>query len=201
MKVLPIALVLALPVVAGCGQASNQSSLPFAGAQAIGSAPSVRAHPDSCLVHETGSQPTGGFIKVKNCGGHVARLYYGSGSSPVKVTTQGFTSNPGGVPVPAGETPVLFVQMNILPGPGPSSFTPPMVPPTSNRSRITGLVAGNTYKLYAYQGATLLGNFPMTLGTPNPSGTLIFTANPWSPLPLLPSLPPNSTVSFELTTP
>ena len=200
MKAFSRGLALALPLVAGCGQAFNQSTLP-SGAQS--SIPAVRAHPDSCAIHDNGTHATGGFLKMTSCGGSVARLFYGSGSAGnLKITTQGFTTNPGGVPVPTGETPVLFIQMVVLPqDPGPATFTAPTVPPNSNRSRITNIPTGNTYKFYAYSGITLLTGFPINLGSPNSGGTLFFTASPWSPLPLLPSLPPGSTINFELTKP
>ncbi len=204
MKVLPIALAFALPVVAGCGQALNQSSLP-SGAQSLGSAPSVRAHPDNCNVHDNGTRSAATtFLKVTTCGGMVGRLYYGPGSvGGLKIQTQGFTSNPGSVPVPAGETPVLFIQMHVLPqDPAPASFAAPVVPPNSNRSRITGVPTGNTYKFYAYDNSfTLIAGFPINLGSPTAGGTLFFTVNPWSPLPLLGSVPVGASVWFELTKP
>ncbi|MGB8519363.1 MAG: hypothetical protein WCD38_04305 [Candidatus Tumulicola sp.] len=204
MKVLPIALALAVPLVAGCGQALNQSSLP-SGAQALVSAPNVRAHPDNCNIKDvfTRSAVTS-FLKVTTCGGFIGRLYYGPGTTGgLKFTTQGFTSNPGGVPVPTGETPVLFIQLHVLPqDPAPASFTAPVVPPNSNRSRFTGVPIGNTYKFYAYDNSfTLIAGFPINLGSPTGGGTLFFSTSPWSPLPLLGTVPVGNNVWFELTKP
>ncbi len=204
MKVLPIALALAVPLVAGCGQALNQSSLP-PGAQSLGSAPSVRAHPDNCNIKDvfTRSAVTS-FLKVTTCSGFVGRLFYGPGSvGGLKFTTQGFATNPGGVPVPAGETPVLFIQLHVLPqDPAPASFTAPVVPPNSNRSRITGVPTGNTYKFYAYDNSfTLIAGFPINLGSPTTGGTLFFNTTPWSPLPLLGTVPVGNNIWFELTKP
>ncbi|HXM08062.1 MAG TPA: hypothetical protein VN936_11380, partial [Candidatus Acidoferrum sp.] len=114
--------------------------------------------------------------------------------------TQSSLSNPGGVPVPSGETPMLFVQQQVLPGdPGPANFTAPTVPPLGNRSKILGVPTG-TYQLFAYIGATLQSGFPINLGSPT-AGVLKFTASPWSPLPQLGTIPVGTTVSFELVTP
>ncbi len=204
MKLLPIAIALAVPFVAGCGQALNQSSLP-SGAQSLGSAPSVRAHPYNCNIHDDGTRSaTTSFLKVTNCSGFAGRLFYGPGTvGGLKITTQGFTSNPGAVPVPPGETPVLFIQMHVLPqDPAPASFAAPTVPPNSNRSRITGVPTGNTYKFYAYDNSfTPIGGFPINLGSPTAGGTLFFTASPWSPLPLVGTVPVGNNVWFELTKP
>lgn len=201
-KILSIGLVLALPAIAGCSQPSNQSSLPAAGAQPMHSATSLpRVHPDVCNYLSQGTSSSGGFLKWKICNGYVGHMTYGPGSAGnLKISTQPSTTNPGGVPVPAGETPVLFVQQQVLPqDPGPASFTPPVVPPNSNESRITGVPAG-TFKLYAYNGAVLQAGFPVNLGSPV-SGVLRFTAAPYSPLPILPSLPVGTTISFELVKP
>jgi hypothetical protein len=203
MKILPIAFALAVPLVAGCGQALNQSSLPSS-AQSLGSSPSVRVHPDNCNIHDAFTRSaTTSFLKVTNCSGFVGRLYYGPGSvGGLKFTMQGFTSNPGGVPVPAGETPVLFIQMHVLPqDPAPASFTAPTVPPNSNRSRITGVPTGNTYKFYAYDNSFTLLAGPINLGSPTAGGTLFFSASPWSPLPLIGTVPVGDNIWFELTKP
>jgi len=200
MKVLSIGLALALPALAGCGQPLNQSSLPAGGAQssAVGLA---RVHPDNCNYGSYGTSSAGGFIKWKTCGGYLGHMTYGPGTSGgLKISTQSSTTNPGGVPVPPGETPVLFTQMQVLPqDPGPATFTAPVVPPAANRSRITGVPAG-TYKLYAYNGLALQGGFPIVLGAPV-GGILYFSAAPYSPLPLLPTLPVGTTISFELVKP
>lgn len=203
MKILPIALALAVPLVAGCGQALNQSSLP-SGSQPLGSAPSVRAHPDNCNVHDVFTRSaTTSFLKVTNCSGFVGRLYYGPGTvGGLKFTTQAFTSNPGSVPVPAGETPVLFIQLHVLPqDPAPANFTAPTVPPNSNRSRITGVPTGNTYKFYAYDNSFTLIAGPINLGSPTAGGTLFFSTSPWSPLPLIGTVPVGNNIWFELTKP
>jgi hypothetical protein len=161
----------------------------------------MRAHPASCGYLSQGTSSSGGFLKWKACGGITARTTYGPGSvGNLKISTQPSLSNPGGVPVPAGETPVLFVQMQVLPGdPAPANFTPPTVPPPGNRSKIMGVPSG-TYQLYAYIGATLQSGFPINLGSPV-AGVLKFTASPWSPLPPLGTMPVGTTVSFELATP
>ena len=204
MKVLSIGLALALPVIAGCSQASNQSSLPSGGAQSMRSVGSLgRVHPDNCNFHSYGTSSGGGFIKWKQCSGYVGNMSYGPGSTGgLKIGTQAYLTNPTGmVPVPTGETPVLFVQMQVLPqDPGPATFTAPMVPPPTNKSTITGVPAG-TYKLYAYNSsAMLLAGFPINLGAPVGS-VLHFASPPHSPLPMLPTLPVGTTVSFELTKP
>ncbi len=194
MKLLRLGLVLVLPAVAACSQSANQSS----------SSPGLTpyAHPAStCAYLSQGTSSSGGFLKSMVCGGIKARMTYGPGSvGNLKISTQPSLSNPGGVPVPAGETPVLFVQMQVLPGdPAPANFTPPTVPPPGNRSKIMGVPTG-TYQLYAYIGTTLQSGFPINLGSPT-AGVLKFTASPWSPLPPLGTMPVGTTVSFELATP
>ncbi|HEX3671103.1 MAG TPA: hypothetical protein VHT92_05300 [Candidatus Cybelea sp.] len=203
MKVLSIGIAVALPVVAGCSQSVNQSSLPASGAAAIRStAGLVRIRPDNCSAGDGGASPSGGLIKWKTCGGYKGRMTYGPGTTGGKFLIYPSTTNPGGVPVPPGETPVLFVQQVADAfNAGPITFTPPAVPPLSNRARILGVPLGFTYRLYAFNGATLLAGFPIPLGTPNPPGTLIFTSPPYSPLPVLPPVAPSTTISFELATP
>ena len=202
MKVLSIGLALALPIIAGCSQASNQSSLPSGGAQSpqyVGN--QGRVHPDNCNFKNNGTSSSGGFIKWKQCGLMIGRLTYGPGSTGgLNISTQPYKLNPGSIPVPAGETPVLFVQMQVLPqNPGPATFTAPTVPPGTNKAKINGVPGGNTYKFYAYNGPVLQSGFPVVLGAPV-SGTLTFPA-PYSPLPLLPTLPVGTVISFELTRP
>ena len=203
MRVLSIGLALALPAIAGCGQASNQSSIPSGGAKSMQSVASLgRVHPDSCNFKSSGTSSSGGFIKWKVCSGIVGRMTYGPGSTGnLKIGTQAYTSNPGSVPVPAGETPVLFIQMQVLPqDPGPATFTAPTVPPGTNKAKINGVPSGATYKFYAYNGAVLQTGFPVILGAPV-AGVLTFNSPPHSPLPLLPTLPVGTVISFELTKP
>ena len=202
MKVFSVGLAVALPVIAGCSQSLNQSSLPASGAASVRStAGLIRIRPDNCNVGDAGASPNGGFIKWKSCGGYKGRMTYGPGTTGGKFPIYPSTTNPGGVPVPPGETPVLFVQQLADPdNAGPITFTAPTVPPLSNRARILGVPTGVTYKLYAY-GPALLTGFPIPLGMPNPSGVLIFTSPPYSPLPLLPPPAPGTTISFELVTP
>jgi hypothetical protein len=202
MKVLSIRLALALPALAGCGQSLNQSSLPSGGAQPSMQSAVRLAHvqPDNCNYGSYGTSSAGGFIKWKTCGGYLGHMTYGPGTSGgLKISTQSSTTNPGGVPVPPGETPVLFTQMQVLPqDPGPATFTAPVVPPGANKSRITGVPPG-TYQLYAYNGAVLQGGFPIVLGSP--VGGILYFPAPYSPLPLLPTLPVGTTISFELVKP
>ncbi len=202
MKILSFGLALALPVIAGCGQSLNQSSLPSGSAQSRHSAGSlVRIHPDNCNAGDAGTSSGGGFVKWKTCGGYIGHMTYGPGTTGnLKIRIFPSSTNPGGVPVPTGETPVLFVQQLADPNnPGSMTFTPPVVPPGANKSRITGVPAG-TYKLYAYNGVVLQAGFPVVLGSPV-GGILRFNASPHSPLPLLPTLAPGTTISFELVTP
>lgn len=202
MKLLAIGIALALPVIAGCGQSTNPSSLATGGTASMRSPVSlVRVHPDSCNFGSYGTSSSGGFLKWKICSGYMGHMTYGPGTSGgLKISTQPSTVNPGGVPVPAGETPVLFVQQVVLPqDPGPATFTIPTVPPAANKSRITGVPPG-TYKLYAYNGVVLQGGFPVVLGSPI-AGILHFSGTPYSPLPLLPTLPVGTTISFELVKP
>ncbi|MGA8533497.1 MAG: hypothetical protein WB615_05265 [Candidatus Tumulicola sp.] len=201
MKILSIGLALALPAIVGCGQQLNQSSLPSGGAQSMHSAASLgRVHPDNCNYKSQGTSSSGGFLRWKLCSGYSARMTYGPGTTGnLKISTQPSITNPGGVPVPAGETPVLFVQQQVLPqDPGPATFTAPMVPPATNKSRILGVPAG-TYKLYVYNSSGML-LFSINLGAPS-AGTLLFNALPHSPLPLLGTLPVGTVTSFELVTP
>jgi hypothetical protein len=154
----------------------------------------------ACGYLSQGTSLSGGFLKWKVCGGINARITYGPGLWVISISTQPSLSNPGGIPVPAGETPVLFVQMQVLPGdPAPANFTSPTVPPPGNRSEITGVATG-TYQLYAYIGTTLQSGFPIDLGSPT-ARVLKFTASPWSPLPPLGTMPVGTTVSFELAAP
>ncbi len=205
MKVLSIGLALALPVIAGCGQALNQSSLPSGAASSMQSAVSLgRVHPDFCNFKNNATSSGGGFLKWKQCGLIVGRMTYGPGSTGgLNVSTQPYKLNPGSVPVPPGEQPVIFMQMQVLPqSPGPASFTAPTVPPNSNRSRITSVPIGDTYKLYAYDNSfTPIAGFPIILGSPTAGGTLFFNGPSWSPLPLLGSVPVGASVWFELTKP
>jgi hypothetical protein len=202
MKILSIGLALALPAIAGCGQASNQGSLPSIGTQTTQSAIGLgRVHPDNCNFLSQKTSSSGGFIRWKICNGYVGHMSYGPGSTgDLKIGTQASITNPGNVPVPAGETPVLFVQMQVLPqDPGPATFTAPTVPPPSNKSTITGVPPG-TYKFYAYNSSNVLLVGPIILGAPVGS-VLHFSSPPHSPLPILPTLPVGTTISFELTTP
>jgi hypothetical protein len=203
MKRLRIALVLALPAIAACSQSVNQAPLsPGLDSDARVTQRVSSAQPASpCGYLGQGTSSGGGFLKWTVCGGIKGRITYGPGSvGNLKISTQPSLSNPGGVPVPAGETPVLFVQQQVLPGdPAPANFTPPTVPPPGNRSKIMGVPAG-TYQLFAYIGATLQSGFPINLGSPT-AGVLKFTASPWSPLPPLGTIPVGTTVSFELVTP
>lgn len=204
MKVLSIGLALALPAIAGCGQTANQSSLPSGAASAVRSVVSLgRVHPDLCNFKSYGTSSGGGTIKWKVCNSIIGRMTYGPGSAGnLKIGTQAYASNPGSVPVPAGETPVLFIQMQVLPqDPGPATFTAPTVPPGTNKAKINGLPAGSTtYKFYAYNGSTLQAGFPVNLGAAV-GGTLTFSGATYSPLPLLPTLPVGTVISFELTKP
>jgi hypothetical protein len=203
MKRLRIALVLALPVIAACSQSANQPSLSPGFSPGAGAAQRISgAHPAAtCAYLSQGTSSSGGFLKWKVCGGIKGRITYGPGSvGNLKISTQSSLSNPGGVPVPSGETPVLFVQQQVLPGdPAPANFTAPTVPPLGSRSKIYGVPSG-TYQLFAYIGATLQSGFPINLGSPT-AGVLKFTASPWSPLPPLGTIPVGTTVSFELVTP
>jgi hypothetical protein len=204
MKAFSIGLAVALPIIAGCGQAANQSSLPASGAAPMRSTVGlVRIQPDNCNAGDAGTSSGGGVVRWKPCGGYIGRMTYGPGTSGnLKLRIFPSSTNPGGVPVPPGETPVLFVQQLADPNnPGSITFTAPTVPPLSNRARILGVPLGVTYKLYAYNGPALLAGFPIALGMPNPSGVLIFASPPYSPLPLLPTLTPGTTISFELVTP
>ena len=203
MKLLRIGLVLVLPAVAACSQSVNQPSLSPGLTPNVGVTQRLSsARPAAtCGYLSQGTSSGGGFLKWKVCGGIKARMTYGPGSvGNLKISTQPSLSNPGGVPIPPGETPVLFVQQQVLPGdPAPANFTPPTVPPPGNRSKIMGVPSG-TYQLYAYIGATLQSGFPINLGSPT-AGVLKFTASPWSPLPPLGTMPVGTTVSFELATP
>jgi hypothetical protein len=161
-----------------------------------------RVHPDNCNFKSSGTSSSGGFIKWKVCSGIVGRMTYGPGSTGnLKIGTQASTANPGGVTVPAGETPVLFVKMQVLPqDPGPATFTAPTVPPGTNKAKINGVPPG-TYKFYAYDVSNnLQTGFPVNLGAPV-GGTLTFSGPPHSPLPMLPTLPVGTVIYFELTTP
>ena len=207
MKTLPIGLALLLPMAAGCGQLASQSvPAPNAGSTILSPVGASRMQPATCNAPwEGGTSFSGLYVRWPSCGGHNGRMYYGSGSTPGrKLSSTTSTSNPGGVPVPPGETPVLFDQMLISPNnPGSLTFTPPIVGPgNTNKSRITGFVPlTGTYQLYAYNGNTLQAGFPIALGSPNAGGVLFFNAAPNSPLPLLAPLAPGTTISFELVTP
>ncbi len=203
MKVQTLGLALALPIAAGCGQVGTQNAPLETGAAPL-RAPAALGHvqPNTCNVAwQGGTAFSGMYVRLTACGGFNGRFYYGSGSTPGrKLTSTTSTSNPGGVPVPPGETPVLFDQMLISPNnPGALTFTVPSpVPPYS---RIAGVPLGVTYHLYAYNNGALQTGFPISLGTPTPAGALRFTSPPYSPLPMLPALTPGTTISFELATP
>jgi hypothetical protein len=202
MKVFSIGLALALPVIAGCGQALNQNSLPIGNALSMPSAVSVgRVQPDNNCAHgDAGTSSTGGFIRWKTCSGYVGHMTYGSGTTGgIKLDIQPSTANPGGIPVPPGETPVLFVQQFVRPtDPSPVTFTAPTVPPAANKSRITGVPPG-TYQLYVYNGSVQIAG-PFVLGSPV-GGILRFSAAPYSPLPSLGTQGLGTTYTFELVTP
>ena len=203
MKVLHIALVLSLAATAGCAQTGNQSvpSSPYAGSEAhpwiVG-----RVQPNPCAVPWVGGPNFGAnlFVRWPSCGGLQGRMYFGNGTTPgIRLVSTDYATNPGGVPVPPGETPVLFEQMDIDAPAGLVTFTQPSpVPPYS---RIQGVANGQTYQLYAYiNGVLVTPGFPIILGTPV-AGFLRFTTAPYSPLPLLPASPAGTVVSFELVTP
>lgn len=198
MKVLSLGLALALPVIAGCGQAFNQSPLAAGNARSMRSA--VKVEPNANCAHgDAGTSSAGGFIKWKHCNGYIGHMTYGPGTTgSIKLDIQPSTTNPG-VPVPAGETPVLFVQQFVRPtDPSGVTFTAPSPPTGANKSRILGVPAG-TYQLYVYNGATLIAG-PFVLGSPV-SGVLRFTSPPYSPLPSLGTQGLGVTYTFELVTP
>jgi hypothetical protein len=201
MKASYVALALALPAVAGCGQPVNQNvpASPYAGTQARSSVVG-RVQPATCGVPWVGGPPSTVFVRWPWCSGYAGRMYFGTGTTPgIRLVSTDYTTNPGGVPVPPGETPVLFEQMTIDAPAGLVTFTPPVPFPVS---RIQGVANGQTYQLYAYiSGVPVTPGFPIALGMPSPPGIVRFTAPPYSPLPLLPALPSGTTVSFELVTP
>ncbi len=201
MKVLSIGLALALPVIAGCGQALDRSTLPSGNGQSMRSASVGRIQPNSNCAHgDAGTSSAGGFIKWKHCNGYIGHMTYGPGTTGgIKLDIQPSTSNPGGIPVPPGETPVLFVQQYVRPtDPSGVTFTGPTVPPGANKSRITGVPAG-TYQLYVYNGSTLIAG-PFVLGSPV-AGILRFSTTPYSPLPFVGTQGLGVTYTFELVTP
>lgn len=160
-----------------------------------------QVQPNNCALGRSGTYSSGGIVRWRPCNGYIGVMTYGPGTTGNrKLTTQPSVTNPGGVPVPPGETPVLFVQFVEVSLNSPVTFTAPTVPPLSNRSRITGVPPG-TYKFYAYNGAALIGGFPINLGSPTAGGVLRFTSPPYSPLPQLGTISPGQTISFELVTP
>lgn len=199
MKVLSIGIVLALPLVAGCGQTFNQNPLASGDAESMRSAVSAKPN-NNCAHGDAGTSSTGGFIRWKNCNGYTGHMTYGPGTTGgIKLDIQPSTTNPGGIPVPPGETPVLFVQQLVRPtDPSPVTFTAPTVPPAANKSRILGVPAG-TYQLYVYNGSTQIAG-PFVLGSPV-GGILRFTSPPYSPLPSLGTQGLGVTYTFELVTP
>lgn len=201
MKFLSIGLVLAIPVLIGCGQAFNQTSMtPNGGVQGI--APSHIRPNNPCGHNDAGTSSAGGFIRWNQCAGMIGRMTYGSGTTGNdKLDIYTSTTNPGGIPIPPGETAVLFAQQFVRPtDPSAVTFTgPPPPPPATNRSRITGVAPG-TYQLNVYNGATLIAG-PFVLGSPTPAGVLRFMAAPYSPLPFIGTQPLGSTYTFELDTP